>query len=68
MKRPYTNDENTVFKEINTSLDILGERTKRLKGLIEERKKKGYYNLTERDKLLKTIKTAKLNIANAEFI
>ena len=64
----YTKKENAEFKMVQTHLKVLEERTKRLKKMIREKKKKGYYNQTETKKLLKKIKGAKLNIADAEFI
>jgi hypothetical protein len=56
------------FKQIQTHLKVLGERTNRLKSIIRKRKKLKYYNNTELKRVLKKIKGAKRNIADAEFI
>jgi len=64
----YTKKENADFKMIQTHLKVLEERTKRLKKIIRERKKKSYYNISDAKKLLKKVKKAKLSIGEAEYI
>ena len=64
----YTKQENAKFKLIQTHLKVLEERTRRLKSLIKTKKKRGDLNKTEVQRVLKKIKKAKLNIADAEFI
>jgi len=60
--------KNDEFVKIQNHLSVLQERTRRLKSIIRKRNKEKYYNKSEAKKLLSTIKKAKLNVANAEFI
>ena len=53
---------------IQVHLKVLEERSKRLRSLVKKRQKNKQYNLTEQKRLLRKIKSAKRNIADAEFI
>jgi len=64
----YTKKENSDYKAIQTHLKVLEERTKQLKKIVAHRKKLKQYNASDPKRVLKQIKKAKLNIANAGFI
>ena len=64
----YTKKEREKFRQIDTHLKVLNERTRQLKTLIKQRKKKGSYNQTDMKKLLTKIKSAKVKVADAGFI
>ena len=64
----YTKSENTKFKELNTHLKVLEERAKHLRAIIRNRKKRGHYNASDPARVLKKIKQAKKQIADATFI
>jgi len=67
-KPKYTKSENAKFKELQMHLKVLEERTKHLKAIIRNRKKRGHYNASDPKRVLKQIKKAKESIANAGFI
>ena len=64
----YTKKENAKYKELQTHLKVLEERTKQLRADIRKRKKKGYYNATDPKRILAKIKKAKKEISYAGFI
>jgi len=64
----YTKKENAQYKELQTHLKVLEERTKHLKAIVRNRKKRGHYNASDPKRVLKKIKQAKKNIADAGFI
>ena len=64
----YTKRENEQFKAVQVHLKVLEERTKRLKSIVRKKKARGDLNKTELQRVLKKIKGAKVNIADAEFI
>jgi len=64
----YTKKENEDYKALQKHLKVLEQRSKRLRLLISARKKKGYYNISAPSRILRKVKTAKLNIAEAEFL
>mgnify|MGYP003147836510 CR=1 FL=1 len=67
-KPKYTKSELAKFKEIQLHLKGLGQQTTHLKKLVRSRKKKDYYNKTDKARLLKAIKSAKVKIANAGYL
>ena len=64
----YTKKENAQYKALNVHLKVLEERAKQLRMAIKNRKKKGYYNATDPARVLKKIKSAKRQIADAGYI
>ena len=64
----YTKKENADYTLIKTHLKVLEERTKKLKADIMRRKKKGMYNATDPKRIIKKIKKAKEQIADAGYI
>ena len=64
----YTKKENADYKAIQTHLKVLEERTKRLKQIVRDRKKKGEYNASDPKRILKEVRKAKKSISYAEFI
>ena len=68
MTTKYTKKENAKFKELNVHLKVLEERAKMLRAVIRHRKKKGFYNASDPARVLKKIKSAKRQIADAGYI
>jgi len=64
----YTKSENAKFKELNVHLKVLEERAKHLRAVIRNRKKRGHYNASDPARVLRKIKSAKRQIADAGFI
>ena len=64
----YTKKENADYKALNVHLKVLEERTKKLKADIKRRKAKGYYNASDPKRILKKIKSAKKQIADAGYM
>ena len=67
-KPKYTKSENAKFKELQMHLKVLEERTKHLKAIIRNRKKRGHYNASDPARVLRKIKMAKKQVADAGFI
>lgn len=61
----YTKSELAKFKEIQLHLKVLGQQTTHLKKLVKSRKKREYYNKTDKVRLLRAIKSAKRKISDA---
>lgn len=59
---------NSEYKELNLHLKVLEERTKQLRAIIRNRKKRGHYNASDPQRVLRKIKKAKKEIADAGFI
>ena len=68
MKTKYTKKENAKYKELQLHLKVLEDRTKHLKAIIRNRKKRGHYNASDPARVLKKIKSAKRQIADAGYI
>ena len=67
-KVKYSQKEKEEFKQLNTHLKVLEERAKHLREVIRNRKKRGHYNASDPKRVLKKIKSAKKQIADATFI
>ena len=58
----------TSYKDLNLHLNVLAERIKSLKKTIKYRKKMKQYNASDPARVLRKIKSAKRQIADAGFI
>jgi len=64
----YTKKENADYKALNVHLKVLEERAKQLRADIRRRKAKGMYNASDPKRILRKIKSAKRQVADAGFI
>jgi len=67
-KRMIEHDFENLTDEIDANLNVLSERSMRIKEIVSRRKKSGIYNITDLQKILKKLHSAKRNVADIEFI